>query len=1088
MSKLKPGFLAVAPDDKGIGKVQTISGRHAELSFFHSIADRETCRYPIAQLNRGVLVAQTRVYVQEDESRWRVGRVVDGEYGPDGAIEYEVQFPNKCIVYVREDALHVRCLRPLSDPTEVLACGGMETQFYFERRSRLQDTLVSFRAASHGLSGLLSSAIEFVPHQTEVVRRVLEDPLQRYLLADEVGMGKTIEAGVIIRQCLLDDPNAKILVITPPHLTLQWQRELQTKFGIDQFCGSVDTLPHAEALSFEPEELSLFVVDEAHHAIQARTGRSSVSRDRLFQAIKGIALKSQRLLLLSATPVLGHEETLLSMLHLLDPENYRLEDLPLFKDKISKRQEYGRLLIGLRDDASTFVLKQRASKALAFFPDDPVVANLAPKLIEAAKAQHQEVVSNLCGELRTHIAETYRIHHRLIRTRRVDTQGWEFRQRGPDTGENEDPELSHVFIKTDRDERIPVLLDLLEQWREASRGYISDADDPQLELELARRFISLFDAMSGGTVHLEKMLDPLPNGDGRGERELFDGEADILEEMRNVLNSPVHWDRLGAVVDYLKDLRRLIEREFPRRAPKIVVFCSVTRTAESVYKQLLSVLGPGKAHGLFAESGTVGLDADECPAEAFMKDDDAWILVCDSSGEEGLNLHFAQAIVHFDLPFSPARIEQRIGRLDRFGRKYDLIYHVVCLPSSETYSPWQSWYQLLAFGFQVFNRSISDIQFLLERIQGELALEFYRTGAAGLVRKTAPFREILRQERLSLDEQYALDSVAMAQTEAPLFEELESVEENEEELGEALDEWLFKIMQLKRLGRGVQKFSIEWAKHTLVPRTPWKMEFAEACNKPLTYRRNTAVRNGGVGLVRPGSPLVNALERFLRWDDRGTAFATWRMEPSWRDRGSPWTGFKLSYTVEADLAGLADGLFEQEILSGLRRRADGLLPPWTVTLHLASDLTEVSDPEILSILERKYESSASFGQPRDFNLASRVEALTNLIDPALFQRLCKDVRVHSETRLLDSEAFRNWLQKGMAEALRKTEQWNRRLVQRREALNRESSDGSTLINREIALNVALLEGIRKPLVRLDSIGFFVIDGFAPQKVSHEATT
>ena len=127
MTKLKPGFLALAPDGKGIGKIQAITGRNAEISFFHSIADREMCRYPLAQLNRGVLVAQTRVYVQEDENRWRIGRVTDGEYGVDGAIEYEIQFPNRCVSYVREDSLHVRCLRPLGDPTEVLACGGMET-------------------------------------------------------------------------------------------------------------------------------------------------------------------------------------------------------------------------------------------------------------------------------------------------------------------------------------------------------------------------------------------------------------------------------------------------------------------------------------------------------------------------------------------------------------------------------------------------------------------------------------------------------------------------------------------------------------------------------------------------------------------------------------------------------------------------------------------------------------------------------------------------------------------------------------------------------------------------------------------------
>ena len=245
--------------------------------------------------------------------------------------------------------------------------------------------------------------------------------------------------------------------------------------------------------------------------------------------------------------MLGHEATLLSMLHLLDPENYRLEDLPLFKEKISKRQENRTIAWDCVMMPAAFVLKQRASKALEFFPSDPIVAHLAPKLIEAAKSQRQEAVANVCGELRTHIAETYRIHHRLIRTRRVDTQGWEFRQRGPDTDENENPPLSHVFIKADRDERIPLLLDLLEQWREASRGYLSNACNPDLELMLTKRFIDLFDAISGGDIHLEEMLDSLPDTNGEGEQELFEDEGGIFEEMRNVLKSPVPWNRIEAM-------------------------------------------------------------------------------------------------------------------------------------------------------------------------------------------------------------------------------------------------------------------------------------------------------------------------------------------------------------------------------------------------------------------------------------------------------------------------------------------------------------------------------------------------------------
>lgn len=1087
MAKLKAGFFALAPDGMGVGKVLSIRGRGAELSFFHSITNREIHQYPLQHLNRYILNHQTRVYAQDD-GRWKVGRVVNGSPLSDGAIEYEIQFPNRHISYMHEEDLEIRCLRPLCDPTEVLACGGIETQFFHERRNRLLNCLVALRSASHGLAGLLSSSIEFVPHQVEVIRRVLEDPLQRYLLADEVGMGKTIEAGVIIRQCLLDNPNAEVIILAPSHLVSQWQRELKVKFGTEQLIGSVVVLPFEEAAHPADAELDLLVIDEAHHLVGAVSRLAPISKSSLFEKVKQLALKSRRLLLLSATPVLGHEETLLAMLQLLDPSTYHLEDLPAFKEKVQKRQEYGRLLLGLRDDASSFVLRQRASKALEMFHDDPVVADLAPKLVEAAKSQDSEAISEVCSELRLHIAETYRIHHRLIRTRRVDTQGWEFRPRGPGVHDGDPPDLSHVQVEVDTDERMPILMDLLEQWREASfSSGLSDDENHEHEMAQARRYVQLFDAIGGGVHDLQDLLDALLRESDKSLA--FDGEVQILEEMLHVLRQDEGGgNRYHVATDCLTRLHRKLQIEFPRRPLKVVVFCSSSHSAQLLREHLTRVFGKEKIHGLF-EAGTDVLrtlddsEEDDSPADRFLADENAWIIVCDRNGEEGLNFHFAQAIVHFDIPFSPARIEQRIGRLDRFGRKYDLIRHVVFMPSDKDYSPWYAWYKFLALGFQIFNNPTSDVQFLLERVELELILEFYRLGLNGLLQKIEPFRSLLRDERQRLDEQYALDSVAMGQGDAQnFFDELETAEEDEEELKTAIDEWLFNVMQFNKVSWKGSAFSLEWTQHTLVPRDPWKLEFTDSFQTRLTYRRNLAVRERYVCLVRPGSPLINTLDRFLRWDDRGTAFATWRMEPSWRGRDDLWTGFRLSYLVEADLSGLVEGLFDQEILAGLQRRADGLLPPWMATLYIDSNLEEVSDATIRRILDQPYDNRQRIGERRDYNLGSRTEALYDVIDPGIFQALCRRVREVSEERLRESPTFKEWLSKGASEARRRIERYNRRLLQRREALSHEfDSTAGHIIDREIELNHAMVKGIEEPMIRLDAIGFFIIAGLPPQR-------
>ena len=126
------------------------------------------------------------------------------------------------------------------------------------------------------MSALLPSAIELEAHQIEVVRRNPPDPIQRYLLADEVGLGKTIEAEILIRQCLLDaGPADRVLVIVPNSLVRQWRFELETKFFLGDRLNSV---LHVVALSDHKriirqlKGVSMLVVDKAHHLTRQRSG------------------------------------------------------------------------------------------------------------------------------------------------------------------------------------------------------------------------------------------------------------------------------------------------------------------------------------------------------------------------------------------------------------------------------------------------------------------------------------------------------------------------------------------------------------------------------------------------------------------------------------------------------------------------------------------------------------------------------------------------------------------------------------------------------------------------------------------------
>ncbi len=110
-------------------------------------------------------------------------------------------------------------------------------------------------------------------------------------------------------------------------------------------------------------------------------------------------------------------------------------------------------------------------------------------------------------------------------------------------------------------------------------------------------------------------------------------------------------------------------------------------------------------------------------------------------------------------------------------------------------------------------------------------------------------------------------------------------------------------------------------------------------------------------LLRPGASLIDALERLLDWDDRGAAFATWRFEPGLGGPGGERLAFRLCWII-APPSPPAEALLPGEDGDALRRQAEALFQPWTLTQHVGPDLRPIDDPARLEILERPYEPEA----------------------------------------------------------------------------------------------------------------------------------
>jgi ATP-dependent helicase HepA len=223
----------------GIGRVGELGNGKVRVDYFESIADpvAESRWVEVTECRPARLDIQTRVYWQNaDTGNWHTGRVVGGE-----PPVYFVRSPNsKEDFKVPEAQLRVRWDRSVRNPIDVLLAGANESGYYGNTRLPMVRNLIDQRAASGSAFALLSSGVEIFQHQVDAAMTVISDPVQRYLLADEVGLGKTIEAGFVIRQVLLDEPASRVTIVAPDALRRQWQEELRSKFFIDDFpqgCG-----------------------------------------------------------------------------------------------------------------------------------------------------------------------------------------------------------------------------------------------------------------------------------------------------------------------------------------------------------------------------------------------------------------------------------------------------------------------------------------------------------------------------------------------------------------------------------------------------------------------------------------------------------------------------------------------------------------------------------------------------------------------------------------------------------------------------------------------------------------------------------
>lgn len=500
-------------------------------------------------------------------------------------------------------------------PQDRLFAGQLDRMDRFALRFRARKyQSEQYRLATSGLRGMRTSLI---PHQLHIAHDVGRRHAPRVLLADEVGLGKTIEAGMIIHQQLLAGRAERILIVVPETLQHQWLVEMLRRFNL-RFA-LFDDARYTEAQldsdnPFDTEQMiicsldfvrrnkqrlekladaewDLMVVDEAHHLVWSEDAPS-----REYQVIEQLAEHIPGVLLLTATPEQLGMESHFARLRLLDPNRFH--------------------------DFAQFAEEQKHFRPIA----DAVSMLLADKTIGN---DEMNLINDLMGEQDI---------EPLLQVANSDREGKQAARK----------ELISMLMDRHGTSRV-----LFRNTRNGVKGF-PKRELHQIRLPLPTQYQT--------AIKVSGIMGARKSADERARDMLYPEQ--IYQEFEG--DSGTWWNfdpRVEWLMGYLTS----------NRDQKVLVICAKAATALQLEQVLREREGIRAA--VFHEGLSI-IERDRAAAWFASEEDGAQVLLCSEIGSEGRNFQFASKLVMFDLPFNPDLLEQRIGRLDRIGQAHDIEIHV----------------------------------------------------------------------------------------------------------------------------------------------------------------------------------------------------------------------------------------------------------------------------------------------------------------------------------------------------------------------------------------------------------------------------
>lgn len=902
------------PGTAEIGVVSTVEQNGKRISVRLDSGETKTFVWPSEVVERFVLDVGQHVRISPGG---KTG-VINGVETHGGLSFYAVSHPGGQTAVVMEDSVRPA---PITDPVERLRAGHLNTAR--STNLRVAATRLSYAHQHDALSTLGNSRVEIKPHQVGVVHRVASSYPHRFILADEVGLGKTIEAGLLIRELRARGVAPRVLILAPSGLVTQWQQELQTKFNMAFSLYNRDTVkflenkhPNENVWAIENSVIAstsfaahsddrrrdlaaagwdMVVVDEAHHARRTYQGSGKYTTTNLYRLVEGLAdpdlARAQSMLFLSATPMQLHRYELYSLIELLDPALFPTPGD--FDDHVNDLRGLNRTVEKVKRWSALRPLEREAvlGDVQQWLGEDKEL------LRDRAETANGLLVDQLEGE--------HRLSRVMVRNRKRVVGGfmprkaaiWEVEL----TPEEHDAywatmkyvQTGYARSRATQNNALGFLMATFQKLNASSsyalKGSLSrriarleQVDEEQHRNSiLDENFASIADALEEAPTAdaLEDLLAQRLDADWEEIREL-EGLVDRLEA--------IEMDSKLRVL--LENLHLIAERE-PNA--KVIIFTQYRDTQDYLAKHIRYPWSVNLFHGQLKPQ-------EKDAAVATFRDlETPQILLSTEAGGEGRNFQYCHILVNYDLPWNPMKVEQRIGRVDRIGQKSPVtVFNFSTLGTIE-----ERVVEVLTNRIGIFEETVGGLDPILGEVEADLTKifrlaqdqadeEFQRLGDSLQARVAGARKAEERLADLIMDTRsYRKEEVeallARPRTVSPL-------DIQRFVLG-ALSEMGVRIDR-DRGNEGVYLLALNPAFERYFPD-----EFKRGSTRQVTFELSVALDREEVDFIAFGHPIVDGLVEYVRRPEYG-GITSQRLVLS--DEQEPVAGWLFVYSLELQGFGL----------------------------------------------------------------------------------------------------------------------------------------------------------------------------------------